>query len=791
MVNVVLARKLFRDILSRKGSVLAVVAIVGVGIGSYVGFSAVYRDLDGARAAYYRHYRLADFSVNVKRAPANVVHEVAAVPNVREVRGRVAIGVRLDLPGHDELVSGTAISMPEERKPVLDDILLRSGTWFTGREQAILNEAFARANGLGPGSRIRVLLLDQEHDLLVVGTAMSPEFVYLIPGQGIAPDPARFGVVYLPERFLQEAADLDGAWNQLVGLAHDSSRTALDNTLKLIEEELDPYGVTHTTPVHELPSARFLADELRGLGVSCTIMPAIFLVVAALVLNVLMSRLVTQQRPVIGTLKALGYSSFVVARHYLAFGLVVGLAGGVAGLAFGRWLQGTMLELYRQFYAMPGIRSHFYPDVLLRGLAVCVAFGLVGTVRGVRYATRLEPAEAMRPPPPERGGRVFLERFGPLWRPLPFEWKMILRTIFRNPFRSTVSVVASVVATALLCSTLTMPDAIDFLMHYEFALVSHQDLTASLRDPRGLEAVAEVARLPGVAAVETELVVPCDLSVGSRRRRIAVIGLLRGSRLHTPLDAAGRPISPPDEGLVLTRKLAEVMGVGVGDVVTLRPLVGRRQRAEAVVVALVDSYLGLSAYADMAYLSRLMGEERCGNALLVAMQPGAERGEFLSALAERPSVVGTTARERALRQMEKTLAETLWISLLFLVLFAGLIAFGSVLNAALVSLSERQREAGTLRVLGYYPRQVAAIFSGESLLVNIVGIGLGVVAGVGLTHLLARAYDTELYRFPVVIRPVRIVQSALAMLGFVALAQLVVYRLVRRLNWIEVLKVKE
>lgn len=791
MVNRVLARKLVRDILARKGSILAVVAIVGVGIGSYVGFSAVYRDLDGARAAYYRDYRLADFTVNVKRAPARVVQAVAALPNVREVRGRVAIRVRLDLPGHDDLLTGTAISLPERPRPVLNDILLRSGTWFTARRQAIVNEAFARANGLAPGSHIRVVLLDQEHDLLVVGTAMSPEFVYLIPGEGIAPDPARFGVLYLPERFLQETADLDGAWNELVGLAHDNSRTALDNTLMLIEERLDPYGVTQTTPVQELPSARFLADELRGLGVSCTVMPAVFLIVAALVLNVLMGRLVAQQRPVIGTLKALGYSSLTVGGHYVAFGLVVGLAGGVAGVAFGRWLQGAMLDLYRQFYAMPGIRTHLYPDVFLKGLAVCFAFGLLGSLRGVRYATRLEPAEAMRPPPPERGGRVFLERLRPLWRPLPFEWKMILRTIFRNPFRSTVSVVASVVATALICSTLCMTDAVDYLMRYEFERVSHQDLTVAVRDPRGSEAAAEVARLPGIGAVEAELVVPCDLSVGSRRRRVGITGLPPRGSLHTPLDAAGRPIRPPDEGLVLTRKLAEVMGVEVGDVVTLRPLLGRRQPAEAVVVAEVDSFLGLSAYADARYLSRLMGEERCGNALLVAEQRGAPRRPFLTALAERPSVVGTNARERALTQMEETLAKTLWISLFFLVLFAGLIAFGSVLNAALVSLSERQREAGTLRVLGYYPRQVAGIFSGESLLLNAVGVALGVIAGIGLTHLLARAYDTELYRFPVVIRRLRLAESAAAMFGFVGLAQLVVYRLVRKLNWIEVLKVKE
>jgi putative ABC transport system permease protein len=126
-----------------------------------------------------------------------------------------------------------------------------------------------------------------------------------------------------------------------------------------------------------------------------------------------------------------------------------------------------------------------------------------------------------------------------------------------------------------------------------------------------------------------------------------------------------------------------------------------------------------------------------------------------------------------------------------MVLFAGLVAFGSVLNAALVSLSERQREVGTLRVLGYTPRQIGTIFSGESLVVNGVGVLLGLVAGVGLTHLLALAYNTELYRFPVIIRPSRLVLAAVLMWLFVLAAQLITHRMIRSIPWLDVLKVKE
>jgi len=794
VVNRVLLRKLRRDLLRRKGALLALTAIVTVGIGCYVSMAAVYRDLDSARASYYRRYRLADFTVNMKRAPAWAIDEVAALPNVRAVRGRVRLAVRIDLPALDEPISGTAISMPRQPVPVLNDILLRSGTWFSGRsrKEVIVNEAFARENGLHPGSRIPVLLLDQQHDLLVVGTAMSPEFVYLIaPGAGLAPDPARFGVLYLPEDFLQESSDLEGAYNQLVALAHDNSRAALDNTLRLIEEKLDPYGVTDSTPIQEQQSARILADELRGVKISSTVLPGIFLIVTALVLNVLMSRLVTQQRVVIGTLKAVGYSSGSITRHYLAFGVVVGMIGGIVGTAFGRLLQGWMVTMYRQFFALPVINAHVYPDVLLTGFAISIGFAMLGTLRGVRYAARLEPAEAMRPPPPERGGKVLPERVPSLWRALPFRWKMIFRAVFRNPFRSSVGILASLIATALIVTTFSMVDALDYLMTYEFERVSHQDVTVSLRDPRGRRALPELGALPSVAETEPQLSVVCDLSNGPRRKRVGVTGLPRGNRLHTPLDAAGRPIVTPEEGLVLARKLAEILGVGRGDKLRLRPLIGRRQEVEAPVVGVVDSFLGLSAYADIGYLSRLVGEAWSANVLLTTSFAGSPQSPFLTALKQRPWVVGMGERTRSLTQLDETFGKMMGTSIFVLVLFAGLVAFGSVLNAALVSLNEREREVGTLRVLGYTPGQISRIFSGESYVLNGVGILLGVVAGIGFSHLMSMAYDTELYRFPTVIYAWRLVLAAVLMFIFVSVAQLIVYRLIRKLPWLEVLKVQE
>lgn len=790
----VLYRKLIRDLLARKGALLALVLMVAIGVACYVGLAGVFRDLDSARSRYYNTNRLADFSVDVKRLPTTLLPQISQSQNIQRLEGRISFPARIDLPKVALPISGTAISLPLERQVIINDVLLCRGSWFRGGDdhEVILNDAFATANQLKPGDRIQVLLLDREYDLLIVGTAMSPEFVYLVPpGAGLAPDPARFGVLYLRKDFLQRACDLQGACNQLVGLAHNNSKPELVRTLEILERQLEPYGVTNTTPVQEQTSVQFLADELMGLKSTAMVMPTIFLVVAALVLNILVGRMVSQQRSTIGTLRALGYSTRSIFTHYLGYGAIVGALGGTSGCLFGVWMQSFYVGVYRQFFDIPQINLHLYGDILWQGWLISVICSMLGTVKGIRYAVRLEPSEAMRPPAPEIGGKVLPERVTIFWNHLSFNWKMVFRAIFRNPFRSGVVILASVISTALIVSAFGMLDSLDYLMNYQFIRISHEDNTISLREPVDMGSISEARLLPGVKAVEPQLSVPCELRLGPLRRRVGVIGLPSNNRLFTPLDKLNQPVVIPQRGLVLSKKLAELLNARQGDVLQLRALIGTRKECWAPVMAVVDTYLGLSAYAHLEYLSHLIGETAVVNNLLTVNQPKQSDDRFLHEVHQRPAVIGVSRRARSMEALHESFGQTMGVFIGVLVLFAGLIAFGSVFNTALVSLSERQREVASLRVLGYLPGQISRIFSGESLLLNVVGIGLGLWAGHGMVELISQAYNTDVYRFPAIIHPLRYPLSVVLMLFFVGLAQWIIYRMIRRLDWLEQLKVKE
>ncbi|MGC3969669.1 MAG: hypothetical protein QM775_20765 [Pirellulales bacterium] len=329
----VLDRKLGRELRSSSFLLLAVGSIMAIGVSAYAALGSAYRNLMTAQRLYYAECRMADFTVDLKKAPLADAAAIAELPGVVEIRPRIQFFATVDLENVVEPINGIVISMPNERRTVINDIVLRQGGYFTDRRdnEVILNDAFARANNVYPGQWIHLLLNNRRQELFVVGTAISSEFTYLVGPGSFVPDSKRLGVFYIKQTFAEEVFDFQGACNQVVGRVTPSLRDRPDEILRRAELLLDSYGVLNTVPLRDQPSNRFLSNEIMGLRAFGIINPAIFLAVAALVLNVLMSRLAEQQRVVVGTLKALGYSNMAIFWHFLKFGLAVGALSGLGG----------------------------------------------------------------------------------------------------------------------------------------------------------------------------------------------------------------------------------------------------------------------------------------------------------------------------------------------------------------------------------------------------------------------------------------------------------------------------
>ncbi len=786
--------KLWRDVRGSVGILLSVVAIIAVGVGSFTGLLSTQRILHNAQSDYYRQYRFADFWVDMKKMPLSAVPRVEHIPGVAAAESRVVYDVVLDMHDIPEPVTGRLIGVPARGfNRVINGVHLVRGSGFsdTRDEEVIIGDPFARAHHLQPGDRIEMILNRRKESFVIVGTAISPEYIYLVPSfASFAPDPEHFGILYVKERYARQILGFKDAANQIVGQLVPGYEKDVDVLLKQMDRLLAPYGVLSSVSRRLQPSNRFISDEIRSLGVTAMVMPTIFLFVAVLVLNVLMSRFAQSQRTVIGTLKALGYSNWRIVEHYLSFGLIIGAAGGFVGIGLGLSIARGLMQLYKGFFQFPRFTYHFYPDLLLAGLLISLFFAVAGTAKGVWSVLKLHPAEAMRPKPPERGGAIWLERFGRAWRLLGFRTHIALRSLFRNYGRTLTAVICATLSVAIIFAALTMRHSMWYLVEYQFEQIGHSDADLALRDARNMEALYEARGLPGVQYAEPVFALAADMQFGRVSRRLSVTGLIPGHRLTTPLDDQMRPIRIPASGLVLSTKLADLLGAHVGDELELTPVLGSRLPRTVRIDSVVKEYMGVGAYADIDYLARLVDEPPTVNSIQLLVEP-TRINEFYRAVRDLPDISGVNVRSETKANIVNTLLKTMIFSISLIVLFAGIIAFGSILNASLIEITDRTRDIATFRVLGYRPMQVASIFFRENAFIFGTGLVLGFPFGYLMVRVIARVYNTELFRMPVIIsRNVMLLAGCLAC-GFVLIAQWFVYRQIRRMDWLEGIKIKE
>lgn len=789
-----LDRKLLRELLASKGLLIAITGLMAVGVMAFVYMRSAYANLNRAKDDYYRQCRMADFWIDVKKAPLSELQQLASLAGVSEVRARINFYATVDIERVEEPLNGLVLSLPDKRGPIINDIVLKRGGYFTGRRrnEVLVNDSFAAQHGLHPGQWVHLLLNNRREELFIVGTAISSEFVYLVGPGALAPDPEHFGVFYIPQTYAEEVFDFDGAANQVVGMLAPEVRDRPDEVLRRAEARLSSFGVFSTTARKDQPSNRFLSDEIAGLGTFAGIMPTIFLAVAALVLNVLMVRLIDQQRAVIGTLKGLGYSNAQIFLHFTKFGAIVGLVSGVLGCWLGYEMASFVTTVYKKFFEFPNLVNYFYPGLSAAGLAISLTCALVGSMQGARAALRLQPAEAMRPRPPTAGGRIWLERFTLLWQRLGFGWRMVLRNVVRHRLRTTVGVFAVAMGAALMTAGFMLREGVQYIIDFQFEQVMRSDVDLVFKDERGIDAVSEARRLPGVDRAEPQLDVACEFFHGGYHHKGAISGLADNALLTVPRDADGVPVRVPPSGIVMTRKLAQLLHIQAGDVLEMEPIKGLRRRVAVPVAAIADSYVGIAVYANIHYLSRLVDEELAtsGVQLTVDPHPSAKR-ELFRTLKRLPAVQMYSSRLNTIHNVTETVLKTQSIFIGLLVVFAGLIFLTSLLNTSLIGLAERRREVATLRVLGYTEWQIGGYFLRESLLVTVLGTLTGIPIGYALCVWVTNRFDTEMFRFPLVGPPMVWIRIWGFALLFALLAHAAVQRAINRLDWREALNVKE
>jgi putative ABC transport system permease protein len=784
-----LNRKLLRDVLGMKGQAMAIALVISSGVAMFVMYRSNFESLRRTQEAYYERQRFADVFANAKRAPQSLSSRISEIPGVRAIDTRVVADVTLDIAGMDAPARGRLVSIPANGRPRLNDVFLRRGRWIdpARSDEVLVSEAFALAHGFEPGDEIAAVINGRRRILRVAGIALSPEYIYTIPPGEMIPDDRRFGILWMERRALGSAFNMEGGFNDVTLQLTPGASSA--EVIGQLDRILEPYGGLGAVPRALQFSHWTLNNELAQLQNFGLIVPMLFLGVAAFILNVALTRALALQRPQIAALKALGYSDTELAWHYLKWALLIAAAGAAVGTGAGAWLGRAMITLYNQYFRFPILDYRLSFGVTVAAVLLSLGMGALGALSAVRRAVRIPPAEAMRPEPPASYRPSVLER-GPGRRFFAHATRMVLRNVERQPLRALASVTGLSLATGILVVAIFFVDAMKVFKEMQFSFVQRQDVTVSFVEPVSAGAVHELRALPGVERVEPFRSVPARLRSGNRSRNLAVLGVAARPELNRIVDRSGRVVTPPPEGLLISKTLASVLQVSPGEGVRLEVLEGRRPTREVKVASLVDELLGLSVYMEKGALHRLMreGESLSGAHLQID-------SAYSSALYERlkstPAVGGVSLTEEALRGFERTMDQNMGVMTTINVIFAAVIAFGVVYNASRVSLSERSRELASLRVLGFTRAEISGILLGELALLTLVAIPLGVGLGYLMAKGILAAVENELFRFPFVITLQNVALSALGILSAATFSGLAVRRKLDRLDLIGVLKTPE
>jgi putative ABC transport system permease protein len=743
-----LDRKLLRDLRRLKGQAAAVSVVMACGLAMLIMARSLIHSLESTRAEYYQTNHFAEVFDALKRAPNYLGDSIRNIPGVATVQTDLSVPVTLDLPGITEPASGLVRSLPDFGEPELNRLFLRSGRWLPpgSRGEMLVSEAFAKANHLSPGDTLTALLNGRRQTFRISGIVLSPEYIFESRPGAALPDNRTFGIFWLPYKEVATAWDLYGAFNHVaLTLAPGANEQPV---IAELDRLLRPYGGFGAFGRKDHPSHIRVTDEIRVLTILSIGFPAVFLSVAAFMTNAVLTRLLSLQREQIAILKAFGFTNRQIVVHYLKFAFVMVAAGVLLGLLGGILLGHQLVVMYELFFRFPDLYFRLDPVAVVTALAVGLGAVTLGVLGSVRKAAQLPPAEAMRPEPPAHFRPALIERTG-ITRFLSHSFRIAVRNLERRPMQALFTVAGLALATGLLILPNTFKAGIREVLEFQWDVVQRQDVNLGLVEPSSARIAHELAQLPGVTSLEPVRSAAVRIYFQGRSRQIGLRSLLPGGQHSRAVDAAGHEIVPPEHGIIVSAKLAQVLGAKVGDTLIVESLEGRRTVANIPLVATAEDFTGIAAYMDLHAINRFLGEGDVITGASIGLDMS-RRAEFLAALKEIPRVSTVAIKDTMRQSFRETTAKSMDLIQSIYLTFAIIVAFGVIYNNARISLAERARELATLRVIGMTRREVGAILVVELVILALMAVPLGLLLGTGLTAAIVSTVSTETIRLPLV-----------------------------------------
>jgi putative ABC transport system permease protein len=784
-----LDRKLLRDLRLMWSQALTIALVVASGVAGFITSFSAYDALSWSRDLYYADARFADVFSTLKRAPLSLERQLERMSGAAHVETSLTQVVPISIPNVADPIMGRLIGLDARAPQRLNKVNLRQGRMIeahrSGAIETLISEGFAVGRQLKPGDRIGALVNGKRETLLIVGIALSPEYIFA--GMGGSPDQRGFGVFWVDRKALAAAYNMEGAFNQVaVRLSPGATEGPVIDQLNRL---LEPYGGISAHGRDLQMSHMILDSEIKEQRVLGTVLPSIFLAVAGFLLNVVLGRQIATQREQVAALKALGYDNQSIGLHYLKLVMVIVVLGVILGLALGAVMGHWFVGIYADVFRFPELRYRVKPELVLTAIGVALTAAVLATLNAIRATVSLAPADAMRPPSPGIYKPMLIERWG-LQRWVSPALRMILRTMERRLLRTGLTIFGIAVAMAIVITGAFWRDSIKVLMDTQFNQVLRGDVTVAFIEASPASILLEMARLPHVTAVEGGRSVSARLLNANHTWRGSLQGRTELPQLHRIVGMDHQIFNPPPGELLLTDRLADRLMVKPGDTVRVELLEGRREVLTLRVAGVVNEMMGMNAYIERHALNRLLREADLVTQATLAVERGHE-ATLLNRLKELPRIALSFSKSVMRQNIDDVTARNVLVFSGILTTFATIIAIGVVYNNARIALAERAWELASLRVLGFTRGEVSAFLLGELAIEIVLAIPLGMLLGYGLASAIVSLIKTDEFFFPFVIEPSTYAFAALCICAAGVVSALIVRRRVDTLDLVGVLKTRE
>ena len=817
-----LRKDAFKEIINTRKRFLSILLIVLLGVGFFAGIRAVSPDMKKTADMYFDENKMMDIEViSTKGLTDDDVKEIQDLQDVKIVEGTYSKDVLTKVDEEEVVLKIHTLS------DNINCVKLQQGEMPKNEEECVVEESFLNSTNKKIGDTIILEAKDtlagpnlKNKEIKIVGSIRSPLYISRERGSTKLASGKINYYIYVPQSEI-----ISQIYTEIYVRVKDADKLdtfsdEYEDKVKKVKSDIENIAKERTESEYEKLKVKpewYVLDRNQNTGYASysqdserianigKVFPFVFFVIAALISLTSMTRMVEEQRVQIGTLKALGYTKGKIALKYILYAVLATLIGGIIGMLIGfRILPEIIYNMYAMMYSMKDVVLEFNTGIAITGLGLALICTVGATIIACYKELNLQPASLMRPKSPKAGKRVLLERISWLWSKLKFTQKVTIRNVFRYKKRVSMTIIGILGCTALMVAGFGLRESVSNMIPSQYGEVFLYDMSITLKNEQTSDEIqkyidevcniktndknndvtdAMAFNMQAVEILNKETKQDIQLIVPEKTDVLSDYIVLENR-------VSKEKYSLSDNGVVITEKLAKLLGIKQGEKITIKN--SNDKQAEVEVKGITRNYLMHYMYISPEYYESIFGEKVKYNTILLKEQSEVKKSEESENKLGKKILENSNISKVTFMSQTKSIFDEVMDNMTFvvwiLIISAGLLAFVVLYNLANVNISERIRELATIKVLGFYDKEVYDYVGRETTILTIIGILLGLIAGYFLEMFILKTCELDILMFDTRISIWSYVYSASLTILFTLIVSVVTYFALKKIDMIESLK---